>query len=85
MTKSAANLHDKLVREGCEIRCTGRNIFIMIGSTKIAKRGHPGTPQAKTWISLQPGWRVFDNQSELVVEYNDQQLAALARLEELDD
>jgi hypothetical protein len=28
---------------------------------------------------------VFDNQSELVVEYNDQQLAALARLEELDD
>jgi hypothetical protein len=27
---------------------------------KIAKRGSPGTPEAKTWVSLNPGWSVLD-------------------------
>ena len=34
----------------------GEDIFIIADGMKIAKRGHPGTPQAKTWISLEPGW-----------------------------
>jgi len=35
----------------------------------IAKRGKPGTPQAKTWISLEPGYVVYsDDAGELVVE-----------------
>ena len=38
----------------------GTDIFVLIDGVKIAKRGHPGTPQAKTWVSLEPGWRVFD-------------------------
>jgi len=25
---------------------------------KIARRGYPGTPQAGTWVSLEPGWEV---------------------------
>ena len=28
---------------------------------KIAKRGHAGTPQAKTWVSLESGWIVRDS------------------------
>ena len=28
---------------------------------KIAKRGNAGTPQAKTWVSLEPGWIVRDS------------------------
>jgi len=31
---------------------------------KIAKRG-----PAKTWISLEPGYRVLDSKSGIVVEY----------------
>ena len=38
----------------------GEDIFIIADGMKIAKRGHPGTPQAKTWISLEPGWIVRD-------------------------
>src|SRR5262245_1853702 len=35
---------------------TGDDIFIVVNGVRIAKRGHPGTPQAKTWVSLEPGW-----------------------------
>jgi hypothetical protein len=35
-------------------------MFVVRNGKKIAKRGHPGTLQAKkTWISLEPGWQVF--------------------------
>jgi hypothetical protein len=43
------------------------------GELKIAKRGLPGTPQAKTWVTLEPGWIVRDRlwlgQHEIEVEY----------------
>jgi hypothetical protein len=39
----------------------GEDMFVVRNGKKIAKRGHPGTLQAKkTWISLEPGWQVFD-------------------------
>jgi hypothetical protein len=36
------------------------NIFVCLDGVKIAKRGHPGTRQAKTWVSLEPGFEVYD-------------------------
>ncbi len=39
----------------------GDDIFIEVNGAKIAKRGKPGTPQAGTWISLEPGWTVSDS------------------------
>ena len=39
----------------------GGTFFIEVEGVKIAKRGLPGTPQAKTWISLEPGWEVTDD------------------------
>jgi hypothetical protein len=35
-------------------------LFIVLDGIKIAKRGEPGSPQAKTWVSLEPDWKVFD-------------------------
>jgi hypothetical protein len=39
---------------------------------RIAKRGYPGTAQAGTWVSLEPGWRVLDTKGKrkIVVEYD---------------
>lgn len=37
------------------------DIFVIVDGVKIAKRGHPDTPQARTWISLEPGWTVRDS------------------------
>jgi hypothetical protein len=45
----------------CAIVSDGTNLFIEFKGKRIAQRGHPGTRQAKTWVSLEPGWQVFDD------------------------
>jgi hypothetical protein len=56
----------------CEIVGDGENIFVCMDGVKIVKRDAPGTPQAGTWISLEPGWRVLDQNypEAIVVEHN---------------
>ena len=46
--------------------------FVIADGVTIAKRGRPGPPQAGTWISLEPGWRVLDESdlSAIIVEHN---------------
>lgn len=47
------------------------DIFVVVDGVRIAQRGHPGTPQARTWVSLEPGWTVRDCQSgDLEIEHN---------------
>jgi hypothetical protein len=40
------------------MRGEGGDIFIIVDGLKIARRGYPNTPQARTWVSLEPGWEV---------------------------
>ncbi len=43
----------------CEMqRDENNDLFVLVDGMKIAKRGLPGTPQAETWIMLEPGWTV---------------------------
>jgi hypothetical protein len=35
-------------------------MYIELDGQRIAKRGYPDSPQAKTWIALEPGYQVFD-------------------------
>jgi hypothetical protein len=43
------------------IESDGEDFFVIAdGDLIIAKRGRPGTPQAGTWIPLEPGWSVID-------------------------
>jgi hypothetical protein len=35
--------------------------FVIVAGVKIAQRGQPDTPHAMTWISLEPGWSVYDD------------------------
>jgi hypothetical protein len=53
----------------CEIESDGIDLFVLVDGVKIAKRGHPRTAQAGTWISLEPGWSVEsrNNDSEVIV------------------
>jgi hypothetical protein len=44
-----------------EYELTAENLFIWFRGMKIAKRGRAGTPQAGTWIPLEPGWSVLDS------------------------
>jgi hypothetical protein len=52
-----------------EIVSDGDDLFVLADGVKIAKRP-PGTAQARTWVSLEPGWRVLDQGGALVVEHN---------------
>jgi phosphoribulokinase len=36
----------------------GNEIVVVVDGLRIAKRGRPGTPHAKTWVLLEPGWTV---------------------------
>jgi hypothetical protein len=48
----------------------GTDVFVVVNGVKVARRGDNGTPQAKTWISLEPGWRVLDGgRATIAVEY----------------
>jgi hypothetical protein len=55
------------------VQADGRDFFVELeNGLRIAKRGRPGTPHAKTWIPLEPGWRVLDlpDSAEITVEYD---------------
>ena len=46
---------------GATIEYVGQDLFVFVDGIKIAKRAHPGTPEAGTWISLEPGLAVYDD------------------------
>ena len=58
----------------CVVLHDRTGIYVVFHGVRIAKRGAPGTPQARTWLSLEPGYRVFDEYKRdgltIVVEYN---------------
>jgi hypothetical protein len=53
------------------IESDGTDVFVSYDGKRIAKRGHPDTPQTGTWVSIEPGYTVWDKgyPQELVVEY----------------
>jgi hypothetical protein len=50
----------------------GQDLFVFVDGIKIAKRGHPGTPEAGSWISLERGFAVYDDPAEgsITIEFN---------------
>ena len=44
------------VAPGIVMHFDGRDLYIIVNGEKVAKRGRKGTPEAKTWISLNPGF-----------------------------
>jgi hypothetical protein len=53
----------------CEIhKDENDDVFVLVGGTKIAKRGLPGTAQANTWVMLEPGWMVRDVKGGTAIE-----------------
>jgi hypothetical protein len=48
----------------------GKDFFVVIDGVRIARRGYPGTPQAGTWVSIEPGWEVVGGPDSFSVTYN---------------
>jgi hypothetical protein len=56
--KAGQDLFATLQRDGFTLDGDGKDIFVIIDGVKIAKRGRPGSSQARAWVSLEPGWKV---------------------------
>jgi hypothetical protein len=40
---------------------TGRDeLYVVFNGVRVAKRGYPESPQARTWVSIEPGFAVYD-------------------------
>jgi hypothetical protein len=50
-----------------------QDVFIKVDGRKIARRGYSHTPEAGTWVPIEPGWEVKDVQGgeEIWVRYTD--------------
>jgi hypothetical protein len=70
MAKKRSKASDTIV---LQMQGDGTDLFIVIDGVRIAKRGHPGTAYANTWVSLEPGWVVRDSRdyshAQIEVEY----------------
>jgi hypothetical protein len=47
------------VAPGIVMHFDGHDLFIIVNGVKIAKRGHSNTPEARTWISLDPRFKGY--------------------------
>jgi hypothetical protein len=59
-----------------KIERDGGDLFLWFDGRRIAKRGHPGTPEAGTWIPLAPGYVVTSNNdhSEITIKHDGRQV-----------
>jgi hypothetical protein len=45
------------IAPGIVMHFDGRDLFLIVDGVQVAKRGHPNTSQARTWIALDPRFK----------------------------
>jgi hypothetical protein len=64
------NTHETKFQASRKVEIQGERsgLFVIVDGVKIAKRGRPGTPYAKTWVvrDFDEGWR-----SGIEIEHHD--------------
>jgi hypothetical protein len=63
----------------CRIESDGKSEFVVFDGVRIARRDQPDAPQARTWVTLVPGYRVIEQMggSQLVILYEGKPVAAV--------
>jgi hypothetical protein len=58
-------INDDSTRElKVEIEEDGPDMFVIVNGVIMAGRGHPGTTETDTWVSLERGWTVTSSEDE---------------------
>jgi hypothetical protein len=52
------------------IKRFGSDIIVVVDGVVVARRGHLNTPQAGTWVSVEPGWEVLDSDEGILIRHN---------------
>jgi hypothetical protein len=48
----------------------GKARFIMVDGLRVARRGSSGSPQAGTWVPIEPGWEVMDSDEGILIRHH---------------
>jgi hypothetical protein len=49
---------------------THKDIFVVVDGIGVARRGYPGSQEARAWVSVEPGWQVLDSDEGIIVKHN---------------
>jgi len=49
------------VAPGTVMHFDGHDLFIIVNGVTVAKRGRPNTPEARTWVPLDPRFEAHGN------------------------
>jgi hypothetical protein len=52
------------------IKRFGSDILVVVDGVVVARRGRLHTPQAGTWVSVEPGWEVLDSDEGILIRHN---------------
>jgi hypothetical protein len=52
------------------VETAGRARFIRVDGQRVARRGSGGSPQAGTWVSIEPGWEVMDSDEGILIRHD---------------
>ena len=52
-----------------QVENAGKARFIRVDGLRVARRGSIGSPQAGTWVSIEPGWEVMDSDEGILVRH----------------
>jgi hypothetical protein len=54
-----------------KVESDGGDLFVVVDGRRIAKRGHPDTPEARTWIPIVPDVLavVDETDSSIIIKY----------------
>jgi hypothetical protein len=53
-----------------KITKSSKDVFVEVDGIRVARRGYPGSPEARTWVSVEPGWQVLDSDEGIIVRHN---------------
>jgi hypothetical protein len=42
----------------------------MVDGLRVARRGSSGSPQAGTWVPIEPGWEVMDSDEGILIRHH---------------
>jgi hypothetical protein len=53
-----------------KITKSSKDVFVEVDGIRVARRGYPGSPEARTWVSVEPGWQALDSDEGIIVRHN---------------
>jgi hypothetical protein len=68
MTTGFRDVRRRISEDHLIVKCEGGFLYMIRDGVRIARRAHRTQP--RIWVSLEPGWHVWEQGNRLVVAYS---------------